>query len=227
VPHLYEIDVRIPVRDGVLLAANVWRPVEGRAPTLLVRLPYSKDIEAPLGDYFPNIPTLLEAGYAVVMQDCRGTFRSEGEFVPHAADRTDGEDTIAWIAEQPWSDGTVGMYGPSYLGMVQWEAAVMKPPRIEGDRAVFYIPRQVRGALVLRRWRSLAERGDVVVRHDVHLRRDAIRGPRSRNGRSVTGTRSGHALPRASQRRTADRRGTRPCDVRQVVDRIHGPPGSR
>jgi putative CocE/NonD family hydrolase len=135
--HLYEIDVRIPVRDGVVLAANVWRPVEGTAPTLLVRLPYSKDIEFPLGDYVLNIPTLLEAGYAVVIQDCRGTFRSAGEFVPHATDRTDGEDTIAWIAEQPWSDGTVGMYGPSYLGMVQWEAAVMKPPALKAIAPCF------------------------------------------------------------------------------------------
>jgi uncharacterized protein len=137
VQHLYEIDVRIPVRDGVALAANVWRPVEGTAPTLLVRLPYSKDREAPLGDYFLNIATLLEAGYAVVMQDCRGTFRSEGEFAPHAADRTDGEDTIAWIADQPWSDGTVGMYGASYLGMVQWEAAVTKPAALKAIAPCF------------------------------------------------------------------------------------------
>jgi putative CocE/NonD family hydrolase len=137
VQHLYEIDVRIPVRDGVVLAANVWRPLEGTAPTLLVRLPYSKDNEIPLGDYYPNVSTLLEAGYAVVMQDCRGTFRSEGEFVPHAADRTDGEDTIAWIADQPWSDGTMGMYGPSYLGMVQWEAAVTKPPALKAIAPCF------------------------------------------------------------------------------------------
>ncbi|WP_029114832.1 CocE/NonD family hydrolase [Mycobacterium sp. URHB0044] len=135
--HLYEIDVRIPVRDGVVLAANVWRPVEGTAPTLLVRLPYSKDSEAPLGDYFLNVATLLEAGYAVVIQDCRGTFRSEGEFVPHAADRPDGADTIAWIADQPWSDGRVGMYGPSYLGMVQWEAAVTKPSALKAIAPCF------------------------------------------------------------------------------------------
>lgn len=130
-PHLYEIDVPIPMRDGVVLAANVWRPVEETAPTLLMRLPYSKDIDYALPDYVPTLPALLEAGYAVVMQDCRGTFRSEGEFVPHAADRPDGEDTVAWIAEQPWSDGTVGMYGPSYMGMVQWEAAVTKPPALK------------------------------------------------------------------------------------------------
>jgi len=131
VQHLYEIDVRIPVRDGVVLAANVWRPAEGTAPTLLARLPYGKDREQPFGAPFPNITTMLEAGYAVVIQECRGTFRSEGEFSPHEADRTDGEDTIAWIAAQPWSDGTVAMCGPSYLGMVQWEAAVMKPPALK------------------------------------------------------------------------------------------------
>jgi len=137
VRHLYDIDVLIPMRDGVKLAANVWHPAEGTAPTLLMRLPYSKDWDPVPGDYLPNVSTLLEAGYAVVMQDCRGTFRSEGEFVPHAADRADGEDTIAWIAEQSWSDGTVGMLGASYLGMVQWEAAVMKPPALKAIAPCF------------------------------------------------------------------------------------------
>nr|WP_238391654.1 MULTISPECIES: CocE/NonD family hydrolase [unclassified Mycolicibacterium] len=128
---MYEIDVRIPVRDGVLLAANVWRPAEGTAPTLLARLPYGKDREVAFSAPFPNVLSLVEAGYAVVIQECRGTFKSGGEFVPHEADGPDGEDTIAWITEQPWSDGTVGMCGPSYLGMVQWEAAVMKPPALK------------------------------------------------------------------------------------------------
>ncbi|MCX4095688.1 CocE/NonD family hydrolase [Nocardia sp. alder85J] len=125
------------MRDGATLAANVWRPVDGTAPTLLIRLPYSKTLEAPFGDTLPNFAVLLEAGYAIVVQDCRGTFRSEGDFVPHAAERTDGEDTIAWIAEQPWSDGTVGMFGPSYLGMVQWAAAVMKPPALKAIAPFF------------------------------------------------------------------------------------------
>ncbi|MET7772558.1 CocE/NonD family hydrolase [Nocardia sp. NPDC005366] len=135
--HLYEIDVRIPVRDGALLAANVWRPAEGTAPTLLLRIPYGKDMESPLGDTIPNLTTVLEAGYAVVIQECRGTFRSEGEFRPHAADRTDGEDTIAWIAEQPWSDGAVGMTGTSYMGMAQWEAAVGAPAALKAIAPCF------------------------------------------------------------------------------------------
>ncbi|OXM64035.1 X-Pro dipeptidyl-peptidase [Amycolatopsis vastitatis] len=111
------------MRDGVALAANVWRLAEGEGPTLLVRLPYGKDVMGITQSVMPDFLAFLEAGYAVVVQDCRGTHRSEGEFVPHMADRTDGEDTLAWIAGQSWSDGTVGMYGASYLGMVQWEAA--------------------------------------------------------------------------------------------------------
>ncbi|MEI5519780.1 CocE/NonD family hydrolase [Streptomyces brasiliscabiei] len=135
--HLYEIDVRVSMRDGVALAANVWRPTEGKAPTLLVRLPYSKDSMGLGHDIMPNLLALLEAGYAVVVQDCRGTYRSEGEFVPHMADRADGEDTVAWITEQPWSDGAVGMYGPSYLGMVQWEAAATGAPGLKAIAPAF------------------------------------------------------------------------------------------
>ncbi|ADJ47102.1 X-Pro dipeptidyl-peptidase [Amycolatopsis mediterranei S699] len=119
------------MRDGVNLAANVWRLAEGEGPTLLVRLPYGKDVMGITMSVMPNFLAFLEAGYALVVQDCRGTHRSEGEFVPHLADRTDGEDTLAWIAAQPWSDGTVGMYGASYLGMVQWEAAATGAPALK------------------------------------------------------------------------------------------------
>ncbi|MET8419295.1 CocE/NonD family hydrolase [Streptomyces sp. NPDC005134] len=135
--HLYDIDVRVPMRDGVALAANVWRPTEGKAPTLLVRLPYGKDGTIWGHDTMPNSSALLEAGYALVVQDCRGTYRSEGEFVPHMADRADGADTVAWITDQPWSDGTVGMFGASYLGMVQWEAAASGAPGLKATAPTF------------------------------------------------------------------------------------------
>ena len=86
--HLFDIDVRVPMRDGVALAANVWRPAEGKAPALLVRLPYGKDGLMGSGHaLMPDTQALLEAGYAVIAQDCRGTHRSEGEFVPHMADQ--------------------------------------------------------------------------------------------------------------------------------------------
>ena len=77
-PHVYEIDVRIPMRDGVALAANVWRLAEGKGPTLLVRLPYGKDVMGVGLDILPNMLTLLEAGYALVVQDCRGRGKSVG-----------------------------------------------------------------------------------------------------------------------------------------------------
>lgn len=97
-----------------------------------MRLPYGKELVLGAGHaLMPDFQALLEAGYALVVQDCRGTHRSEGEFVPHMADRTDGEDTVAWITDQPWSDGTVGMYGGSYLGMVQWETAVTGVPALK------------------------------------------------------------------------------------------------
>jgi uncharacterized protein len=114
-------DVMVPMRDGVELATDTWIPSGTPAPTLLVRLPYGKDLPALLAyALVPNVFTLVEAGYAVVYQDCRGTFRSGGEFVPMLNEPNDGADTIAWLLEQPWCDGSIGTYGPSYLGFVQW-----------------------------------------------------------------------------------------------------------
>jgi uncharacterized protein len=114
-------DVMVPMRDGVELATDLWVPDDSPAPTLLVRLPYSKDLPALLAyGLVPNVFALVEAGYAVVYQDCRGAFRSGGEFTPMLNEPDDGADTIAWLLEQPWCDGHIGSYGPSYLGFVQW-----------------------------------------------------------------------------------------------------------
>ena len=114
-------DVMVAMRDGVELATDLWVPESTPAPTLLVRLPYSKDLPALFAyGLVPNVFALVEAGYAVVYQDCRGTFRSGGEFAPMLAEPDDGADAIAWLLDQPWCDGNIGTYGPSYLGFVQW-----------------------------------------------------------------------------------------------------------
>jgi uncharacterized protein len=120
-----EKDIMVPMRDGVQLATDAWVPVgDGPFPALLVRLPYGKDMTGLFAyGLLPNIFTLVEAGYAVVYQDCRGTFRSGGELFPMINEPSDGADTLAWLAEQPWCDGNIGSYGASYLGFVQWASA--------------------------------------------------------------------------------------------------------
>jgi hypothetical protein len=113
-----ETKVMAPMRDDVKLAADIYRPKEGKVPTILVRTPYSRLTEGVLrGGYFAR------RGYAVVVQDVRGRFDSEGEWFPLKHETQDGYDTIDWIAKQPWSDGNVGMIGGSYVGWVQWYAA--------------------------------------------------------------------------------------------------------
>jgi uncharacterized protein len=118
-----ETDVMVPMRDGVTLATDLWIPDgEDPKPALLVRLPYGKNL-FPSMPFMANTLFLLESGYCVVWQDCRGTSRSNGVFVPHRDDPSDGADTVEWIGRQSWCDGNVGMYGLSYLGMTQWATA--------------------------------------------------------------------------------------------------------
>ena len=128
---VYERNVPMKTRDGVTLRANVWRPLEGQAPTLLVRHPYDKESGLSAGSATSVVPSVLSfvnAGYAVVMQDVRGAFESDGDFVPKVNELADGEDLMAWLAAQDWYDGTVGAYGASYLGMTQWGLALGDGP---------------------------------------------------------------------------------------------------
>ena len=74
---------------------------------------------------------LVNAGYAVVLQDTRGTYASEGELEPKINEIADGQDKVAWIIRQVWSDGTIGMYGASYSGMSQWDVAITDTPGLE------------------------------------------------------------------------------------------------
>ena len=119
-----EKNVMVPMRDGVKLATDIYRPAEGGPfPTLTQRLPYNKETIVMVGDCF----RMAQSGYAVVVQDTRGRFASEGEFNPFFQEPGDGVDTIAWAARQPWSTGNVGTMGGSYFGATQWLAAREAP----------------------------------------------------------------------------------------------------
>jgi putative CocE/NonD family hydrolase len=122
-------DVPVPMRDDVALATDIWRPDgAGPWPVLLARTPYGKSSTAHLGNpRLPDIRSLVDSGYVVVVQDVRGTSASPGLFEPHRFDQPDTLDTLAWIAGQPWCDGTAGMWGGSYLGFAQWQAATQAP----------------------------------------------------------------------------------------------------
>jgi putative CocE/NonD family hydrolase len=134
-----ERNVMVPMRDGVKLATDVFRPVgEGRWPVLVTRMPYNKELllpDDPERRVFMELDLdsqrVIRAGYVIVIQDTRGRFASEGVFVPFADERNDGADTIAWAAKQPWSSGQVGMYGISYQGITQWQAAADAPPALK------------------------------------------------------------------------------------------------
>ena len=127
--HVVLKDVAVPMRDGVVLRADVWLPkVEGRFPTLVYRTPYGKEDAPKEWSTFEKLPA---RGYSVVIQDVRGRYASDGEFLPYQNEGKDGYDTIEWAARQPWSDGNVGTFGLSYPGAVQWLAAVENPPHLK------------------------------------------------------------------------------------------------
>jgi uncharacterized protein len=121
-----ETDVRVKMRDGVLLTCDVYRPAaDGKFPVLLTRTPYNR--RDPATGMF-----LAARGYVVVLQDTRGRFDSQGEFYPFRYEAADGYDTIEWAAALPYSDGRVGMFGGSYVGATQMLAASAAPPHLVG-----------------------------------------------------------------------------------------------
>lgn len=118
-----ETDLVVPMRDGVKLHADLYRPSgAGRWPTVLLRTPYDRTLGSAYGQQL-NAVQLAGAGYSVVVQDVRGRFASEGAFYPFRAEGRDGVDTFDWIAAQPWSTGAVGTVGSSYCGYAQALAA--------------------------------------------------------------------------------------------------------
>ncbi len=117
----------VPMRDGVKLYADVYHPrAEGRYPVLVVRTPYGVQRDA----VHETMIKFAQRGYAVVVNDVRGRYESEGKWEPFRTEAKDGYDTIEWAAKQPWSNGKVATQGGSYLGHVQWRAGGEQPPSL-------------------------------------------------------------------------------------------------
>jgi uncharacterized protein len=142
-----ERDVMVPVRDGVLLATDIYRPDGARSfPVLLERTPYNKSApsrsertaavanrrsRADVAAYF------LEHGYAVAYQDCRGRYRSGGKFTKYLSEAEDGFDTLAWLVRQPWCNGRIGTFGLSYAAHTQAALGCLDPPHSSSIAAAF------------------------------------------------------------------------------------------
>jgi uncharacterized protein len=123
-----ERNLPVRARDGVILRANHYAPAVPSAPTVLIRTPYGRT--GVIG--ITSGRALAERGFHVVLQSCRGTFDSGGVFEPMRHEREDGLDTVAWLQEQPWFDGNLFTYGPSYIGFTQWAIAAEAGPVLKG-----------------------------------------------------------------------------------------------
>ncbi|MFO0591714.1 MAG: CocE/NonD family hydrolase [Polyangiaceae bacterium] len=124
-----ERDLKVPMKDGVTLLADRFAPrnPSGPLPTILVRSPYGRGgvWGVQYGELFS------ERGFQVVIQSCRGTFGSGGDFRPFHTEREDGLATLAWLRAQPWFDGRLAMMGGSYLGYVQWAIGADGAPEMK------------------------------------------------------------------------------------------------
>lgn len=125
----------VPMRDGVRLFTDVYRPADarrraapGRLPAMLIRVPYGA--REPY-TYMPVVARYwAERGFVCVVQDVRGRFGSEGAWEPTVNEIDDGYDTIEWVSRQEWCDGRVVMTGESYYAFTQWAAAASQHPAL-------------------------------------------------------------------------------------------------
>jgi predicted acyl esterase len=133
----HDVNVTVPMRDGITLLADVHRPsADGRHPALIAASPYPRQIQnlgAPAGFIEAGVTDFwVPRGYVHVIANMRGTGGSGGRFgFFDAQERRDMYDLVEWAAAQPWCDGTVGMIGISYFSMAQLEAAVERPPHLK------------------------------------------------------------------------------------------------
>ncbi len=133
---------KVRTRDGVLLATDVYFPpgyrpgTDAALPVILERTPYGKadisrseQLGGVQGQPRPDIARYFaQHGFAVVFQDCRGRYDSEGQFTKYLSEGEDGYDTMAWITAQPWCNGKIGTMGLSYGAHTQMALACLNPP---------------------------------------------------------------------------------------------------
>jgi putative CocE/NonD family hydrolase len=124
-----ERDLRVPMPDGIELLADRWAPRAGGEglPTMLIRSPYGRGGLFGIGMARP----WAERGYQVLIQSTRGGFGSGGEFEPFRREREDGLATVEWVIKQPWFGDSIVLYGPSYMGYVQWAMADALPTEVK------------------------------------------------------------------------------------------------
>ncbi|HXV59551.1 MAG TPA: CocE/NonD family hydrolase, partial [Vicinamibacteria bacterium] len=137
-PPMYSVRIHrslpLTTSDDVRLVGDLYLPRRaGPTPTILVRIPYSKTLQ---NELFATLIGRMwaEHGYSVFIQGTRGRYESGGRYEPFVNERRDGIETLAWLAEQPWFDGRLGMWGGSYFGYTQWVLADQTDP---GPSALF------------------------------------------------------------------------------------------
>ena len=177
-----ESNVEAAMRDGVVLRADVFRPdVEGKFPVILERTPYDKGAER----FHEKGAKLAERGFLYVVQDVRGRYGSDGEFMPgffsgDHMDDVDGYDAVEWAASLPWSTGKVGTTGGSYDGWTQLELAHTRPPHLNAT-----MPQLICANLLDREMSAVLRLGRVLwwsintLAPDQRVRDNAPTGPRT------------------------------------------------
>ncbi|MHB8488554.1 MAG: CocE/NonD family hydrolase [Candidatus Dormibacteria bacterium] len=133
--HTRAVTVRrgleVVMPDGVTLLADRYRArQDGTQPIVLMRSPYGRS-----GIWALGARLFAERGYQVIIQSCRGTGGSGGEFNAYRHEAEDGLTTLGWIQRQPWFSGKIAMFGPSYLGIAQWAIATDPVPSLRAMAA--------------------------------------------------------------------------------------------